>query len=285
MILSFHPCFLGDTQVILGDGTLDSHDLGHIRGAEVIILPQNCPLELYQACKNSSAKIFPNYDARFEYPGKMGQSILFRTLKCPHPETRRWSSVEEYQRAYPEAKDFPHATPFVIKGNESHEAEALFFITDEEALKSSLEDLTHLEKSGSKGFVSQEFISTEGSVLRSVIMGRKFITYWKRVTNPDQIMSTISLGSKIDKDWRTDLQKKGRIQAQEFSAVTGINLAAIDFVFSFSRPDPQPLFLEVNYYFGRRGLGGSLNYYRLLHEALQEWLSEQGFDPNAVNLL
>ncbi len=58
MVLSFHPCCLGDTQVILGDGTLDSYDLGHIRAAEAIILPQNCPLDLYQACGTGTLAIW-----------------------------------------------------------------------------------------------------------------------------------------------------------------------------------------------------------------------------------
>ncbi|MBW1888483.1 MAG: hypothetical protein JRI52_09070, partial [Deltaproteobacteria bacterium] len=72
---------------------------------------------------------------------------------------------------------------------------------------------------------------------------------------------------------------------QKLSRATCINLAAIDFVFPFDRPDPYPLFLEINYYFGRRGLGGSLNYYRLLFEAVQEWLKENGLDPESVELV
>jgi len=77
MILSFHPCFADDIQIILKDRDLNSDDLALIREAEVIILPQSCKFDLYQACKNSSALIFPNYEARFEYPGKIGQSLLF----------------------------------------------------------------------------------------------------------------------------------------------------------------------------------------------------------------
>jgi ribosomal protein S6--L-glutamate ligase len=285
MILSFHPCFLGDTQVILGDGIIDSHDLGHIRAAEAIILPQNCPLELYQACKNSSALLFPDYEARFEYPGKIGQSFLFEKLKCPYPETRQWLSVKAFKKAYPKAEEYPHRIPFLIKADETHEAERIYPITDQGALESSLEDLGRLESSGFKGFISQEMISTEGNVLRAVILGCRTITYWKRGESPEQIITTLSRGAKIDKEWRTDLQERGKIQAREFSAATGINLAAVDFVFSFSRPDPQPLFLEINYYFGRRGLGGSLNYYRLLHKAIQEWLSEKGLDPKSIRLI
>ena len=71
-------------------------------------------------------------------------------------------------------------------------------------------------------------------------------------------------------------------EAKKLEADTGINLAAIDFIFDFSQPDPEPLFLEINYVFGRRGLGGSMNFYHLLSEALQQWLAEHGFDPQCV---
>ena len=56
-------------------------------------------------------------------------------------------------------------------------------------------------------------------------------------------------------------------------------------VFNRDHPDPQPLILEINYYFGRRGLGGSLKYYRLLLNAIREWLEENGFDSRKVKLV
>jgi len=43
--------------------------------------------------------------------------------------------------------------------------------------------------------------------------------------------------------------------------------------------------LEINYYFGRRGLGGTINYYRLLYKAVQDWLEEAGFDPESASLV
>ena len=84
---------------------------------------------------------------------------------------------------------------------------------------------------------------------------------------------------------KPDLQKKGERAAEKFSKATGINLAAIDFVFPMIERDPDPLFLEINYYFGRQGLGGSETYYRLLHEAIQDWLRKAGGNPDAVQLV
>ena len=285
MILSFHPCFGADGHIILGDRKLNGEDFLLIRRADVIILPQSCSFELHEACKNYSALLFPNYETRFEYPGKIGQSLLFDKLKCPHPETIRWPSVEKYRASNPLGKKYPHKLPFFLKADKSHEAEGVYLVTDGKVLESALESLSHLEKSGFRGFISQELISSQGNVLRAVILGKRVVTYWKRIDSPGQIVSTISRGAKLDKDWRPDLQEKGCNHAQNFATEAGVNLAAIDFVFPLADPDPQPLFLEINYYFGRRGFGGSENYYRLLYEAIQEWLREKGFDPKGVTLL
>jgi len=285
MILSFHSCFLADTQVILGDGVLDAHDRRHIEAADVIILPQTCPLGLYKACKNAPALLFPDYKVRFEYPGKIGQSRLFKDLRLPHPRTQQWPSVKAFRDRHPKAAPFPGEMPSVIKADKTHEAEGVHIIEDFATLETALKAMERLEGSGLSGFVSQDWIETEGNVLRVVIMGRSLRSYWKRAEGPGEKVAAISRGAKIDENWRPDLQEKGKMQARRLSAATGINLAAIDFVFPFSHPDPQPLFLEVNYSFGRQGLGGSQNFYLLLFEVLQEWLAEKGFDPDSVTLL
>ncbi len=175
--------------------------------------------------------------------------------------------------------------PFLLKGNETHEAEGIYTITDRRALETSLEDLKRLEGRGSSGFISQQLIATEGNVLRVVIIGSRVITYWKRAQRTGQMITTISRGAKIDREWRADLQKKGEIEAERLVGATDINLAAIDFIFDFTRTDPQPLFLEINYIFGRRGLGGSMRFYQLLSLALKEWLVAIGFDPKSVTPL
>jgi len=282
MLLSFHPCFTADQQIIMGSRSLNSEDFSLISKAQVIILPQTCSLELYQACKNSSAMLFPNYDARYKYPGKVGQSLLFKKTGCPHPETIPWNSAQEFKKAYDVS--CPYKFPFLIKEDKSHEAEGIYIISGPEALESALESLNRPER-GSQGFISQELIPSEGDVLRVVIMGKRTITYWKRPENQGQLITTVSRGAKIDRDFRVDLQNKGKMQVRLFSASTDINLAAIDIIFPMTHTDPQPLFLEINYYFGRRGLGGSIKYYRLLFEVIQEWLEEKGFNPKSITLV
>lgn len=285
MILSFHPCFDTDIQIILGDRKVDSDILKSIEKADAIVLPQACPQDLYNICAKSKASLFPNYQARIEYPGKIGQSRLFEKLDLPHPVTLRWRGVEDYEDVCLRQDTLPQDLPFLIKDDMSHEAEGVFLIENRTALKEALDKLALRERPGLKGFVTQEYVPCGGNVLRAVVMGKWVITYWKRPCKPGQQITTISKGAIIDHDWQPNLQERGRDQALLLSGKTGINLAAIDFVLPIADKDPEPLFLEINYYFGRRGLGGSENYYSLLYEAVQDWLSEIGLDPESVSLI
>ena len=282
MILSFHPCFTADKQIILGDRKLGQDDLRLINRASAIILPQACKPDLFIACKTFSAHLFPDYNARFAFPGKIGQDLLFEKEGFPHPETRIWSSVSAFREVV--SRSIPHDFPFLLKDNTNHESDGVFLVENIRGLERLL-DYFEREPIRSNEFLSQEFIPASGNVLRAVILNRNIITYWKRPGAPKQEITTISRGAIIDKTWRKDLQAKGRIQAKKLSEATGINLAAVDFLFSFSDEEPLPLFLEINYYFGRRGLGGTSNYYRLLFQAIKEWLSEKGFDPALIGMV
>jgi ribosomal protein S6--L-glutamate ligase len=164
----------------------------------------------------------------------------------------------------------------------SHEGEGIYLIRGPSDLQVGLEDI---RKKGDSGFISQDLIPSEGNVLRAVILEEGIRTYWKRPSETGQMITTISSGSEIDEAWRPELQKKGAMQARQVSRESGINLAALDFVFPFTDPQPRPFILEINYFFGRRGLGGSLRYYRLLLDAVREWLGKNGFDPESVSLV
>lgn len=276
MILSFHPCFVADAQVIPGGRKLDSRDLSLIAGAKAVILPQSCSLDLYRACRSSSALLFPNYDFRFKYRGKTGQSRFFENMACPFPLTRRWRSTKVLMRA--RIREWP----LFIKADNSHEGTGVWLIRDRGELESAL---ARLEDWGGPPFITQQVILCDGNVLRVVVLGKRFVSYWKRPAEKGAMVTTVSRGARVDKRWRRDLQAKGVAAAGRVCKASGINLAAMDFLFPMTEVDPEPLILEINYYFGRRGLGGSLKYYRLLHRAIREWLEGHEIDPNPVKLI
>jgi len=279
MILSFHPCFAADAQIIPGDRELGPKDFTLILKAEAILLPQTCSASLYRACKRSAAALFPNYEWRFRYPGKTGQSRLFERMEWPHPATKRWRSTEALKKA---REQWSRRIPFFVKADKAHEGDGVWLVGEIDELD---EVLDLLRKWGNSAFVTQEMIPCEGNVLRVVVLGNSVSCYWKRPPRPGPAITTVSRGSRIDKRWRSDLRRRGMKQARRLCERSGINLAAMDFVFPMKDTDPQPLILEINYYFGRRGLGGSLRYYRSLHRAIRNWLEERGLDPKRVKLV
>lgn len=285
MILSFHPCFDADVQMILGGRALDSSHLTLIRKAEAIILPQALQEGFYKACLVSGALLFPDYEMRFRYPGKIGQSLMFRDFGFPHPKTFCWKTTEDFKKKCPSTEKVPHKKPFVIKDDRTHEAEGVYLVNDEHSLLEALLNLELRKQSGPSGFITQDYIPSNGNILRAVIIGKRIITYWKRPSRPGQVITTISHGAVVDHRWRPELQAKGEEQARSLSTKTKINLAAIDFVFDLSDKKPEPLFLEINYYFGRRGLGGTERYYRLFYEAVQNWMKNADLNSKSIRLL
>ncbi len=280
MILSFHPCFTADHQIILGSRSLGKEDRNLIRNAGAVILPQGRVDSIYHACKAAKVPMFPNYDMRFAYPGKVGQSRMFEDLALPHPRTLRWRVADALKDAF----GLPHDFPFVVKDDRSHEAEGVFVVTGPESLAAARGFLKRKDD-GKAPFITQDFVPTGGNILRAVILGKRILTYWKRPVEPGQIITTISKGARVDHDWRPALQEKGKALARILAQRARIDLAAVDFVFCHTMEDPDPLFLEINYFFGRRGLGGMDAYYRLLFEAIQAWLANMGLNKKAVKLV
>jgi len=283
-ILSFHPCFGADKQVILGDRTLSREDRMSIDRADAIILPQGCSVELYHACARSGAAVFPEYGVRFQYPGKTGQARLFRERSLPHPETYCWKDAAEFRMFLEKEEPLPHGFPFFLKIDGAHEGEGVFLIRDQVDLQGILGQLCEREVSGISGFVTQAAVLTRGNALRVVIIGDDIFPFWKRASEKHGMITNISKGGLIDRKWRPDLQEKAVVEARNVSRKTGINLAAIDFAVAVEEPDPQPLLLEINYFFARRGLGGTMRYYRYLYRAIREWLARRNLDPDRVIL-
>lgn len=283
-ILSFHPCLGADKQIILGHRALSNEDRKFIDQAEAIILPQGCSPELYHACAQSGAAVFPEYGVRFQYPGKVGQAKLFRSLSLPHPDTRCWKNTYELQMVLVKESKVPHNFPFFLKLDRAHEGDGVFLVQDRENLQDILGRLREKGTTASSGFVTQAAVPTLGNALRAVVIGRDILTFWKRPSKKGEMVTSISKGGIIDANWMPDLQKKAADEAFEISRKTGLNLVAFDFALAVEEPDPQPLVLEINYFFARRGLGGTIPYYRYLYRAVREWLAEKNIDPDRIVL-
>jgi len=285
MILSFHPCIDADKQIIMGERSPDNEIQQIIQKSSAVILPQGCSAELYALCRAHCANVFPNYDIRFKFTGKTGQARLFGHYGVPFPRTIVWQDVGSFEEHKKIKKNPPHSFPFIIKTDQGHEGDGVFLVRDEDTLASVLLALSSLERSGNCGFVSQDFVPCGARALRVVIIGKRVFSYWKISPDPKQAIATISHGARIDHNLFVPLQEKGKREAKDFCEKAQIDLAAVDLIFPEKGDEPRPLFLEINYYFGRRGLGGSERYYEILFGEVGKWLEERGLDSSRIRLI
>jgi ribosomal protein S6--L-glutamate ligase len=270
MILSYHPILKGDINHLCAGREPDEEDFALMRKAKAVLLPQGCSEALWRAATQFCIRIFPNYSYRFAYPGKLGDIRLFRNCRLPHPQSWLFSSIRSCPAEFWESANYP----LVVKHNYGGEGSHVFLLADQNGVAPILEMFQGMERSGFYGFLAQQYIPTDGRDLRVVILGKKIFSYWRVQTGEGSFYHNLSKGAVIDHKSDPHLQAAGRRWAEQLSQKTGINLAGLDFLFPFEDGtiSPSPLFLEINYYFGRTGLGGLERYYSHLREAVEEWL-------------
>lgn len=145
-------------------------------------------------------------------------------------------------------------------------------VNSAEQLQKTLKQTAEFEKSGQAGFLLQEYIASGNKTLRVVVIGNRFISYWRVQQSMHAFYTNLSKGAVIESKAEPGLQQKAVAVVKEVCQKTGINLAGFDVIFSSEIDDPEPMLLEVNYFFGRKGLEGSEAYYKILHEEIQAWL-------------
>lgn len=269
MILSFHPCYVADENRICAGRSPDEADLASIRAAQAVILPQGCTDELYKLARDNAPACFPNLEARFRYPGKTGQIRLFRELAAPHPATRLFISLNAFD--LPDelaAIDAEIGFPLVFKLDFGGEGDTVALIESPARLKAHLAETADRFEGP---FLLQQFIPAGPRSLRVVVIGSRTISYWRINPDPNGFGTSAGKGARIDHESDPQLQRSARLATRDFCARSGINLAGFDFL--FDPADGRPLFLEINHYFGRRGLGGSEAFYQILSTEIDAWLS------------
>jgi ribosomal protein S6--L-glutamate ligase len=268
-VLSMHPVIAGDA-FYWDRGVWDKNLFAAIENAGAVILPQTVERELYFLCTKMCPRVFPNYDLRFQWEGKMGDTLAFWSYGVKHPYTLVFAKVETLLGDHPHMdQQIPELPPypFVLKGTHGGEGRQVWLIENGAVLEAKLQTLLQLELHGKSGFVIQEFLPALEKDLRVVVIGDQVYSYWRM---SKKFLHNLAQGGEIDNESDQDLQKAGREKVKEFCLLSGVNLAAFDLVFPDGEADP--VFLEINYTFGRTGLGGSENFYSMLQKAVQQWL-------------
>jgi ribosomal protein S6--L-glutamate ligase len=275
MIASLHPCIRKDINILCAGRSLTDREKKRLGKAQAVILPQGVTAEVYRECRRLVPRVFPNYDLRFGLEGKVGDALLFEYFQVPHPRTLAFRDREAFSNLFPDpdlATAVLSGYPLVLKGNEGGEGSLVFLIKSLRDLKDKLRLL--LDSSFRRqGFVLQEFIDHGGRDLRVVILYDQVVAYWRVQPNPSQFRTNQLQGGEIDPDGNLRQKDKAAKAVEWFCHRAGIQVAGFDILFD-RRADPgTPLFLEINYYFGRRGLGGSLRFYELFEQAADRWLA------------
>jgi len=275
MIVSYHPLFEADQNIICAGRRPDARDLAAIKAAEAVILGQGCYQSLYEMARANCPNVFPNYDAKFKYPGKIGQIKLFRKINAPHPSTEIYSDLAAFQKKYrAKAGHLPSRYPLVFKYDWGGQGETVYRLDTPQDLQTVLTQTADFEKSGQRGFLLQQFVACNNRTLRVVVIGQYIASYWRIQQNSTAFHTSISQGAVIDSDAAPGLQQKAVAVVKDMCQKTGINLAGCDVIFSSDSDDPAALLLEINYFFGRKGLGGSAAYYKILQGEIQAWLAD-----------
>jgi ribosomal protein S6--L-glutamate ligase len=273
MILSFHPNIVADKNILCAGRLPKEEDRAAVSRARAVILPQGCSEALYRMCRDHCPHVFPNYDVRFDFPGKVGQARLFQKMGAPFPVTYPFDTVSDYyEDVGDQGRESPLQMPCVFKSDWGGVGEGVFYVKAPADLERLLRKAKDNERSGQKGFLLQTYVPSRDRSLRVVVIGNEFFSYWRIQPDPSQFVTSLKAGAVIDRDADVELQETGIAAVKQFSMATRINLAGFDLLFPEDTTDPGPLFLEINYFFGRQGLGGSFAYYDMLEEGVRSWL-------------
>ncbi len=237
-----------------------------------MLLPQGVTEEIYTFCKNASTYVFPNYDYRFPWEGKVGDALLWKRFKMPHPRTIIYRKAEHFiENHLRKQSPLPFSYPFVLKANWGGEGSMVFLIHVKNELEERILELGRTEPYIRKpGIILQEYIPTGGRDLRVVIIYKKRFYFWRKQPEPNKWKTNVREGGIIDSSVPEGIKQKVEEYLEPFLGKTGINLAAIDVLIARNKP----LFLEINYYFGRRALGGSDRFYEVLEKEMRQWLND-----------
>lgn len=270
IVVSYHPIIEGNVNLLCADRPLDAEDFYWMRRARAIILPQGCRPDLFFTAIKFCPNVFPNYRCRFLYPTKAGQVRLFRALGIPHPLSMIFGSVTSCPSWFWRRISYP----VVIKSVWGGEGANVYLATNQRDVALILKRLREMERAGWAGFIVQDYIQSGDRDLRVVIIGEDVSCYWRVRSSRDEFRHNVHLGGKIEPPRSNGEVFYARALVDYLIKKTGINLAGLDIIFSQrERYKKYPYMLEINYFFGRRSLGGNERFYELLKKAVHQWLT------------
>lgn len=282
-IVSFHPAIEAEENLLLtSQRPLDANDRAAVSRAAAVVLPQICRPDLYSLVAGLNKPHFPRPKTQLTLDGKVGNFRLFQSLNLPQPRGIVFEGLEQAVSAWRrgDTQKVGLLPPLVVKGAGGGEGKNVFLVASSEELADLQGLLETACLNGPAGLVLQEYVECNGRDARVVIIGQWEDAFW-RVAPPGEFRSNLSQGGRVDRDSRAEDLAKVRSLARRLKEAAGLDLAAVDIL---APKGGEPMLLEINFYFGRRALGGSGPFLEILLKAARGWLSGLGLDSQKARL-
>jgi ribosomal protein S6--L-glutamate ligase len=230
-----------------------------IRAARGVVMPRGITRKRYRKITNMAQNWFPNLDAKYDYSGKTRQIILFQRLRIRHPRSILYPNPQVLLDA--EKRMLPLDYPFVLKGDNGGGGSRVFPVCCRKDLIRGLQRLPAEEP-----LLIQRWVDHGGMDLRVVVVGAKMVSYFR--VGGGNFYNNVCRGGRMRTDIFPELQERGMAAVARLCHLAGINFAGFDLMFADAGP---PIFIEINFNFGRKGLGGTPGFRRLFKEAVDLW--------------
>jgi len=259
-IVSFRPMIQMEENLPPYVSLEDESIQGLLRGAAGVLLPEYLTPWRYANIIRHARAWFPRLEGRFNSCGKTKQTVLFRRLGVRHPESVLFGSSLQLME-YFRSSGSPWGYPLVLKGDKGGGGSRVFPVWRAENLPRLLMRLPEGEP-----VLIQQWVHHGGKDLRVVMYGDHAVSYF-RVGN-GAFYNNVCRGGRLDHDGWPELQEKGVRAVREFCRRARIDIAGFDLMF----PDEgDPVFIEINFHFGRKGLGGTEGHRSHVLEAIRDW--------------
>ena len=231
-----------------------------LQGAAGVLLPAYVSPWRYVEIIKWAQDWFPRLGGRFAYHGKIKQVRLFRELGVRHPESLLFASPASLMEHFG-FHGSPWDYPVVLKGDTGGGGSAVFPINSPDEMVGYVGKLPP-----GKPALLQRWVYHGGRDLRVVIYGDLTVSYFR--VGDGRFYNNVCRGGRIDYDGRPEEQAKGIDAVIAFCRRVPIDIAGFDLMF----PDHgDPVFVEINFNFGRKGLGGKEGHLKLLKRAIHQW--------------
>jgi ribosomal protein S6--L-glutamate ligase len=231
-----------------------------LQNAAGVLLPLYAPPWRYYNITRLAKHWFPRLDTRFNYQGKSRQILLFRRLGVRHPDTlifdRPSLLLESFQR-----HGSPWGYPVVLKGETGGGGSSVYPIRQPSDLSKYIVKLPV-----DQPVLLQKWVDHGGKDLRVVIYGQTTVSYFR--VGSGGFYNNVCRGGRIDHDSDPHQRQAGNEAVSRFCRHALIDIAGFDLMFP---GNGLPVFIEINFHFGHKGLGGVPGHHGHILQAVDEW--------------